>query len=93
MLVAMHRVVPPYREARDDHAIFAELAQCLGIVERFTESRSARQWLRHLYEMTLKGGDLRPKRLPHRASAVVRVTRCATRGRVILYPVARCRRS
>jgi biotin/methionine sulfoxide reductase len=52
MLVAMHRVVPPYREARDDHAIFAELAQCLGIAERFTESRSARQWLRHLYEPT-----------------------------------------
>ena len=52
LLVAMHRAVPPYREARDDYGIFAELAQRLGIAERFTEGRSARQWLRHLYEPT-----------------------------------------
>jgi biotin/methionine sulfoxide reductase len=26
MLIAMHRVVPPYGEARDDFSIFAELA-------------------------------------------------------------------
>ena len=51
-LVAMHRAVAPYGQARDDHDIFSELAQRLGIAGRFTEGRSARQWLQHLYEPT-----------------------------------------
>src|SRR5437763_705835 len=52
LLVAMHRAVPPYGEARDDYEIFVELARRLGIAERFTEGRSTRQWLQHLYEPT-----------------------------------------
>src|SRR5262245_53462268 len=52
LLVAMHRAVAPYGEARDDYDIFCELAQRLGIAAPFTEGRSARQWLRHLYEPT-----------------------------------------
>ncbi|MFL5267184.1 MAG: molybdopterin-dependent oxidoreductase [Stellaceae bacterium] len=52
LLVAMHRAVPPYGEARDDYDIFGELAQRLGIAAPFTEGRSAREWLRHLYEAT-----------------------------------------
>jgi biotin/methionine sulfoxide reductase len=52
LLVAMHRAVPAYAEARDDYDIFSALAERLGIAERFTEGRSARQWLRHLYEPT-----------------------------------------
>jgi biotin/methionine sulfoxide reductase len=52
LLVAMHRVVPAYAEARDDYDIFSALAERLGIAERFTEGRSARQWLWHLYEPT-----------------------------------------
>ena len=64
LLVAMHRVVPPYREARDDYDIFADLAQRLGITQRFTEGRPAREWLRHLYEPTrralLERGDDAP---------------------------------
>ena len=52
LLVAMHRAVMPCGQARDDYDIFAELAQRLGIAERFTEGRSARQWLQHLYEPT-----------------------------------------
>jgi biotin/methionine sulfoxide reductase len=52
LLVAMHRAVPPYRQARDDHAIFAGLAERLGFAEAFTEGRSARQWLEHIYEGT-----------------------------------------
>src|SRR5262249_18576472 len=54
LLVAMHRAVPPYGEARDDYDIFAELAQRLGIAAPFTEGRSAREWLRHLYEPTCR---------------------------------------
>ena len=52
LLVAMHRVVPAYAEARDDYDIFSALAERLGIARRFTEGRSAREWLRHLYEPT-----------------------------------------
>jgi len=50
LLVAMHQVVEPYGEARDDHAIFIGLAERLGIAEQFTESRSPRQWLAQIYE-------------------------------------------
>jgi biotin/methionine sulfoxide reductase len=52
LLVAMHRAVAPYGEARDDHAIFSGLAERLGCADRFTEARSVRQWLEYLYEPT-----------------------------------------
>jgi len=50
LLVAMHRAVARYREARDDYDIFAGLAEQLGFAEQFTERRSARDWLRYLYD-------------------------------------------
>ncbi|HLY46303.1 MAG TPA: molybdopterin-dependent oxidoreductase [Stellaceae bacterium] len=52
LLVAMHRAVAPYGEAQDDHAIFAGLAERLGVGPAFTEGRSPRQWLAQLYEPT-----------------------------------------
>jgi len=52
LLVAMHRAVVPYGEARDDYDMFAGLAERLGIAEQFTEGRSARQWQQYLYEQT-----------------------------------------
>ncbi len=52
LLVAMHQAVAPYAEARDDHAILAGLAARLGFAEAFTEGRTPRQWLEHLYEPT-----------------------------------------
>jgi biotin/methionine sulfoxide reductase len=52
LLVAMHRAVVPSGWARDDYDTFSALAERLGIADQFTESRSARQWLRHLYEPT-----------------------------------------
>ena len=55
LLVPMHPVAAPYGEARDDYAIFADLAERLGAREAFTEGRSARQWLEHLYEPTREG--------------------------------------
>ncbi|MEU5031675.1 molybdopterin-dependent oxidoreductase [Streptomyces milbemycinicus] len=48
-LIAMHRAVDPVGEARDDHAILAALAARLGFAGRFTEGRTPRQWLEHLY--------------------------------------------
>ncbi|MCC7045846.1 MAG: molybdopterin guanine dinucleotide-containing S/N-oxide reductase [Alphaproteobacteria bacterium] len=52
LLVPMHPVLPPVGEARDDYAIFADLADRLGAREAFTEGRTVRQWLAHLYEPT-----------------------------------------
>ena len=51
-LVPMHRIRAPFGEARDDHDIFTGLAARLGTEPAFTEGRTAREWLRHLYEPT-----------------------------------------
>jgi len=50
LLIAMRRLADPPGEARDDYAIFADLAARLGRGEAFTEGRDARQWLERLYE-------------------------------------------
>lgn len=50
LLMAMPALVPPYEGARDDYTTFSALAYRLGFGERFTEGRTARQWLVHLYE-------------------------------------------
>jgi biotin/methionine sulfoxide reductase len=55
LLVPMHALAAPYAQARDDYAIFAGLAERLGAHEAFTEGRSVRQWLEHLYEPTRAG--------------------------------------
>ena len=49
-LIAMKQATAPLGEARDDYAIFSALAERLGAAERFTEGRTATQWLEHLYE-------------------------------------------
>lgn len=48
-VIAMQQVVPPFGQARDDYAIFAGLAERMGLGERFTEGRSPDDWLRWLY--------------------------------------------
>jgi biotin/methionine sulfoxide reductase len=48
--IAMRKAVEPHAEARDDFAIFAELAQRLGINEDYTEGLDTLGWLRRLYE-------------------------------------------
>jgi biotin/methionine sulfoxide reductase len=54
LLIAMHRLAEPFGEARDDYEIFSALARRLGAADAFTESRSAREWLRTLYAPTQK---------------------------------------
>lgn len=49
-LIAMKRAMTPAGEARDDYAIFADLASRLGVAAAYTEGRDAAQWLRHLYD-------------------------------------------
>jgi biotin/methionine sulfoxide reductase len=48
-LIAMHRAVPPVGDARDDYDALADLAGRLGFRASFTEGRTAREWLAHLY--------------------------------------------
>ena len=50
LLMAMPALAEPYAQSRDDYTTFAELAGRLGFGERFTEGRSAREWLMHMYE-------------------------------------------
>lgn len=54
-LFHMPRLVPPVGEARDDYAIFTGLAERLDAGERFTEGRSAGDWIAQLY------GDFRDR--------------------------------
>ena len=48
-IVAMHRAVAAVAGARNDHDIFAGLAERFGVREAFTEGRDERAWLEHLY--------------------------------------------
>ncbi|MGW2288801.1 molybdopterin-dependent oxidoreductase [Streptomyces phaeochromogenes] len=49
-LVAMQAMAPRHANSRDDYETFAALAERLGFGERFTEGRTARQWLEHIYD-------------------------------------------
>ncbi|OCB59214.1 molybdopterin oxidoreductase [Mycobacterium vulneris] len=57
LLVAMPALAPPYADARDDYTTFSALAERLGFGARFTEGRTARQWLVHMYEKWAAGLD------------------------------------
>ncbi|MEM7022925.1 MAG: molybdopterin-dependent oxidoreductase [Pseudomonadota bacterium] len=50
----MHQALEPYEQAKDDYAIFAGLAGRLGFEERFTEGRTPREWIEHLWKVTLQ---------------------------------------
>ena len=64
LLIPMRPVAKPYGQARDDYAIFSGLAERLGATEAFTEGRSVRQWLEHLYEPTRAGLAARGETAP-----------------------------
>jgi biotin/methionine sulfoxide reductase len=49
-VIAMPRALTPSGEARDDYEIFAALAKRFGTWDEFTEGRSAREWVEHIYE-------------------------------------------
>ncbi|PHR25395.1 MAG: Asp-tRNA(Asn)/Glu-tRNA(Gln) amidotransferase GatCAB subunit C [Hoeflea sp.] len=63
-LIASQRAAKPFGQARNDHAIFADLAGRLhpsnsnhtGFTDTFTEGRDEVEWLRELYEETRKRG-------------------------------------
>lgn len=49
VLMAMPKLTEPYAQSRDDYQTFSALAARLGFEQAFTEGRSPRQWLEHLY--------------------------------------------
>src|SRR5690606_23808920 len=53
LIVAMKSVAAPPPEARDDYAIFAELAHRLGDGQAYTEGLDARQWLARMYDESI----------------------------------------
>ncbi len=63
-MIAMSAQIPPVGEARDDYAIFCDLADRLGFGEAFSEGRDAGQWLRHLYEESRPRAQERVLRCP-----------------------------
>lgn len=49
-ILAMHQAIAPQHQARNDFDIFADLADRLGYRRQFTEDRSERQWIEHIYQ-------------------------------------------
>ena len=49
-IVANKQAIEPVGGSRNDHDVFADLAERLGFREGFTEGRDEAAWLRHLYE-------------------------------------------
>jgi biotin/methionine sulfoxide reductase len=49
LMIAMRKAVEPQGEARDDHAIFAGLAERLGFGEAFSEGLDTMGWLEKIY--------------------------------------------
>ena len=48
-IIAMQRAAAPVGGARCDHDIFAGLAERFAVRDAFTEGRSEREWLEHIY--------------------------------------------
>jgi biotin/methionine sulfoxide reductase len=60
MLVAMKQAIQPIGAARDDYAIFSEIAERLDFVDEFTLGMTADEWVRHLYESFRAENDYAP---------------------------------
>jgi biotin/methionine sulfoxide reductase len=57
-IFAMHQAIAPVGGARDDFAIFRDLATRLGYAERFTGGRDEREWIRCIYGETARHAEL-----------------------------------
>ena len=58
MIVAMHQLVPPQGECRDDYWIGSELARRIGVFDAFTERKTLEDWIRATYEKAAKTAEL-----------------------------------
>jgi biotin/methionine sulfoxide reductase len=57
VLMAMPAMAPPHAESRADYESLSALAERLGFGDAFTEGRTPRQWLAHMYEKWAAGLD------------------------------------
>jgi biotin/methionine sulfoxide reductase len=48
-----HQVLNPFGQSRNDYDVYTGLAERLGFGDRFTEGRNSRDWLRHIYQVTV----------------------------------------
>lgn len=51
-ITPMHRLEQPYEGARDDYEIFASIAEHLNLADKFTDGKTADDWIREIYETT-----------------------------------------
>ena len=63
-LMPSRKAVEPYAQSRTDYEVWAGLAERLGFKERFTEGRSAEEWVRHIYQVTVTNAALQGIALP-----------------------------
>lgn len=54
-IVASKKVLEPLGQAQTDYQIFSEIADQLGIADKFTEGRDEAEWLRHLWDLFRQG--------------------------------------
>ena len=62
--MAMQQAIEPVGEARNDFAIFSDLARRLGFAETYTQGRDENAWLRHLYEQCRHSAGANAAALP-----------------------------
>lgn len=60
----MQQAVEPYGESKSDFDIFSGLAQRLGFADQFTQGRSEMEWVRYLYQTSVKNGAEKGFELP-----------------------------
>lgn len=63
-LIYMSQYMAPIGQARDDYAFCADIAEALGVRERFTEGRSTDEWLKYLWSETMDVGKAHGHKLP-----------------------------
>lgn len=51
-LIPMAKFAEPYGQARDDYAIFCDIAERLGCLETYSKGRTTREWLENMYQKT-----------------------------------------
>lgn len=63
-LFHMPPIISPVGEARDDHQIFAGMAQRMQVEYAFTEGRDVEGWLRHLYSSYVDSAEQSGVKVP-----------------------------
>ena len=63
-ILAMKKAIEPVGDARNDHAIFCDLARRLGVEDAFTEGLSEAKWIRRIYETARDGAKSNGVNLP-----------------------------